>query len=30
MPQHWFIPPIVIPILMIIGFASFIAIRALL
>jgi len=30
MPQHWFIPPIVIPILMVICFVSFIALRALL
>jgi hypothetical protein len=26
--KHWFIPPIVIPILMVIGFVSFIALRA--
>jgi hypothetical protein len=26
--QHWFIPPIVIPILMVIGFVGFISLRA--
>jgi hypothetical protein len=26
--QQWFIPPIVIPVLMVIGFVSFISLRA--
>jgi hypothetical protein len=26
--QHWFVPPIVIPILMVIGFVTFISLRA--